>query len=213
MNFMITLTEFIESLKDQNHDPGDLIEKLWETKLPVKEKIFLSLDIYDLYPSYSVLSNMWLEYKCSDEIKREFNDIIFKKYQDELSTSDKRLSESTEYSLYFDVFEDPDRNKDAWNYFLNNNPTNKFLKIMLANSGPVPYDLKHQLYEKLIKDENFHLDIYKSIRHSCFDNCGIINKEQAKYIFTKLKLADKMDEVNKYGYYQKYENVVNYLNI
>jgi len=207
----MTLTEFLETVKENKLDPYGLVSELWEASLTVKEKIILSLEIYDLEPSYSVLTSMWLEYKCSNGETKEYNNIIFEKYQKELSTSDKDLSETMEYSLYFDVFEDPDKNRDAWNYFLNNHPTNKFLKIMLANSGPVPYDLKHRLYEQFIKDENFHLDIYKSIRHSCFDNCGNVNKERARYIFTNLNLADKMDEVNKYDYYRNYEDVVNYL--
>ena len=115
-----------------------------------------------------------------------------------------------EYSLYFDIFEDPDRNEHAWTYFISKEPSELFLKTMLVNSGPVPYHLKHDLYEKLLPFEHFDLDIYKSIRHSCFDNCGQVDNHKALSILRQLNLADKMNELEVKGF-QTYQEVMRYL--
>ncbi len=128
----MSLPEFTATIKDKELDNVQLIHELWTTNLSVKEKVLLSLEVYDLEPTYSVLTNMWLDYICSNEANKDCNKLIFDKYQTELSDSSKNLEGTTEYSLYFDIFEDPARNRDAWNYFLNNNPSDRFIKIMLA---------------------------------------------------------------------------------
>ncbi len=208
----MTLIEFIEPLKSKSLDNSDLTYELWKSNLTVKEKILLSLEIYHLEPSYLVLTTMWFEYRCSNEVNKGYNELIFDKYQTELSDPSKNLDETTtQASLYFDIFEDPERNKEAWNYFLSKSPNDRFIKIMLANSGPVPYELKNERYEKLITNRDFHLAIFKSIRHSCFDNCGQVDKERALKIFKKLNLTDKMDEVDERGF-RTFQEVKDYLN-
>lgn len=192
----MSINEFTGKL-DKTVDDNELIDAIWNSCHTVKDRVTLSLELNDLRPSYSTLSTMWLEYGLTRQVTREINELIFSRYQFQLSNSDKDLSASVEYSLYFDIFEDPDRNRDAWEYFLKNSPTKKFIKIMLANSGPVPYDIKHKLYEELLADTDFHIDIYISIRHSCFDNCGQINKTRARDILYKLRVTDKLDEVDE----------------
>ena len=193
-------------------DNSDLTYELWKSNLTVKEKILLSLEIYDLEPSYFVLTTMWFEYRCSNEVSKGYNELIFDKYQTELSDPIKNLDETTtQASLYFDILEDPERNKEAWNYFLSKSPNDRFIKIMLANSGPVPYELKNELYEKLITNRDFHLAIFEGIRHSCFGSCGQVDKERALEIFQKLDLTDKMDEVDDRRF-RTFQEVKDYLN-
>jgi hypothetical protein len=117
-----------------------------------------------------------------------------------------------EYSLYFDIFEDPNRNEYAWYYFLDQKVTEHFFKIMLRNSGPVPYNLKQTLYDDLICLKNFHVDIYRSIRHSCFDNCGLVDKAQALTTLKELDIIGEMSQINSEIGFRKYEEVVQYLN-
>jgi hypothetical protein len=202
------LEQFKLSIQEKDLDNADLVAKVWETELSVKEKVILSLEIYDLEPSYFVLTNMWLGYSLSGKVTIETDELILNKYLIELSNPGKNLEGSTEYSLYFDIFEDPDRSRTAWNYFLSKDPNAKFIKTMLANSGPVPYELKHQLYERLIPDKSFHRDIFISIRHSCFDNCGDIDKKRALGVLNKLDLNDQIDELNSQKGFRKYQEVI-----
>lgn len=207
----MTLEEFLENLQGRGLESTDLIEELWRTDLSVEEKITLSLELNELEPSYAVLMSMWLEYDTSNGVTMERNDLIYSYYFSALSNPEKDLKDSIEYSLYFDILEDPNINREAWNYFLNNNFNSRLQRIMLANSGPVPYDLKHLLYERLIDSDGFHSNIYNSIRHSCFDNCGKIDKEQALEILNKLRLADKIEELDSQKGVRKYKEVVAYL--
>jgi hypothetical protein len=207
----MTLGEFIKSKSDKSTDDDDLVKEIWKSSLTVKEKLILSLELNTRTPSYFTLSAMWFEYGLTREVNKGYNDMIYSNYQFQLSNSDKDLSDTTEYSLYFNIFEDPGRNGDAWEYFLSNNPSKKFIKIMLANSGPVPYDSKHKLYEELLKDKDFHIDIYTSIRHNCFDNCRQIDRVRARDILYKLDLDGKMDEINKSDSYPKFSDVALFL--
>ncbi len=206
----MTLKEFIET-KDIKVADDNLIDELWNSNLATREKVVLSLELNDLTPSYSTLTNMWFNYGLTKDVNEECTNMIFSKYQFQLSNVTEDLSATTEYSLYFDIFEDPDRNRDAWEYFLQHNPTKKFTKIMLANSGPVPFDLKHKLYEALLTDEDYHLDIYVSIRHSCFDNCGQVDRVKARDILYKLNLDDKLEEINMRGNCHKFSDVAQFL--
>lgn len=205
------LQEFIKKFHGKDVDGADLVSEIWRLDLDVNKKIILSLELNDLKPSYSILMNMWLEYSFSNSSNKEWNELIYSYYLLALSDSDKDLTDTVEYSLYFDILEDPERNKEAWNYFLNSGPNERFLRIMLTNSGPVPYDIKHQLYEKLINSTAFHQDLYISICHSCFDNCGNIDKEQAYEILLKLDLNEQLKELNSQKGVRKYQEVVAFL--
>jgi len=91
-------------------------------------------------------------------------------------------------------------------------PNDQFLRIILQNSGPIPYHLKQELYVQLISQQSFHLDIYRSIRHSCFDNCGRLDKYQALETLSQLNLLSEMKQINSEIGFRKYEEVVQYLN-
>jgi hypothetical protein len=206
----MTIREFI-TRGNRTVDDDELIQDIWASSLTVKERVTLSLELNDIRPSYETLTTMWLEYELTREVTHEYNETIFSHYQFQLSNSDKDLSTSTEYSLYFDIFEDPDRKQEAWDYFLKSSPTKKFIKVMLACSGPVPYDLKHKLYQELLADTDFHINIYISIRHSCFDNCGQIDRTKARDILYKLKLDDKVDQITNSDKYRTFSDVAQYI--
>jgi hypothetical protein len=191
--------------------PEDFIDELWNIQAQIHDKVRMSLELFDIQPTYHVLTTMWRNYYPAAE-RESITAIILKKYFDELSDSRKDLADSMEYSLYFDIFEEPNLNGYSWVYFLKQNPAQHFLGIMLRNSGPVPYYLKHALYQQLLPDTNIHADIYKSIRHSCFDNCGSVDKVQALKIFNQLDLGAEIDRLNSEIGFPDIEAVVKYLN-
>ena len=207
----MTLGQYLNTTNSANSKKDDIIWNLWETDLTVPEKVQLSLQFNDQYPSSFNLMTMWLGYSASEEHSKELENKIYTYYLINLSDKTKDLSSSIEYSLYFDILEAPERNEYAWKFFLSKDPSDHFLKIILRNSGPLPYDLKHSLYIDLIPRIDLHADIYYSIRHSCFDNCGQVNKNPALDILNQLKLSDKMDEINSHPGFRKYDEVVKYL--
>jgi len=164
----MTLSEIIEPAINSGISRDDFIDKIWETSLSVKDKIILSLELFDIQPTYHVLTTMWLEYGVANgSWTTNLNKIIYAKYQSVLSASIKGSHHDMEYSLFFDIFQSPEIQKEAWNYFLDNEPSDNLLKIMLANSAPIPYPIKDNLYRKLITNTGFQVPIYKSIRDSC----------------------------------------------
>ena len=189
----------------------DFIHEIWTTNLLVDEKVKLSLSLFEIQPTYHVLTTMWLEYETSHCVTAETTEFIFRKYQSSLSNDNGNLTNSMEYSLYFDIFEEPKINRVAWNFFLQNSPSDNYLKIMLVNSGPVPFDLKYELYKVLLPREKFHNDVFRSIRHSCFDNCGKVDKPKAFSILKQLNVSEGIDENNSKMRYQKYTEVTEYL--
>jgi hypothetical protein len=187
---------------NENLDNEELVQEVWRSNLSVEDKLLLSFEINDLKPSYPVLSTMWLEYSLTNEVSTRNNELIFSYYLKSISDSHADLSATTEYSLHFNIFEDPERNRIAWDFFLKQRPNEKFIKTMLQCSGPVPYELKHEVYEKLVMDDLFHLEIYHSIKYSC--GYGQIEKHRARDILHKLNLNDKMDKISKDEYWDIY---------
>ena len=207
----MTLDEIINIAKQNNQDQEDYIEIIWSQKLRAEEKIELSLLVFDQVNTYSSLTNLWLEYSVSGTMTSELNKIIYRKYQTDLSQSEKDLGNSMEYSLYFDIFDSPELQLEAWNYFISNDPSDKFLIIMLFNAAPLPYSVKDKLYQALLRFDKFHEAIYKSIRNSLsYANFYAVEFENKKAleIISQLKIAEKIAELDKEKGYQPYDQLV-----
>ncbi len=190
-----------------------MVSAIWQTEEAALKKINLSLQLISLEPTYAALSRLWIEYGSTQKPIKEYNERIFSFYLTNLSvpTSDSEHEFAFESSLYFHILEEPKLNREAWQYFLSQNPSEHFIRTLLANSGPVPYNLKHQLHQKLLPDKTFHRAIYISIRHSCFDLCGKVNKVLAWKTLNKLDLADHLEELDNQRGFRKYKDVVAYL--
>jgi hypothetical protein len=61
---------------------------------------------------------------------------------------------------------------------------------LLEYAGPVPFDLKAPLYNRLIKDKANHPAIFKSLLYSAQDVYGKIDKPRAQALLKKLKTID-----------------------
>ena len=213
--FFMLLSEIIELAKQRQIEEDDYIEEIWKTRLTAKEKVLLSLELFDLQPTYHVLTNMWLDYRIDGEYNIEINKIIYKNYQTKLSGS-ADLRDSMEYSLFFDILQDDLINIEAWNYFLDNSPNETFIRIMLSNAQAIPYSIKDALYQKLITNDRFHPDIYKSIRNSCTYRRFYeveIDKPKALKTISKLNLTGKLQDLDSEKGREKYQEIMEYLSI
>ena len=178
---------------------------IWSSSFSLKEKINLSLADFEKEDSILRQSDFWLYLKTNGNYIGEEINVVLNWYQNNLSSEiDEELKSSIKYSLYFDILEEPKLNEYAWGYFLSNNPNNTFLKILLQNSGPVPFNLKKELLLRLIKLSEFQQHIYQSIRHSLFDLCGDINFDEAQKIFSMIDL-NEVPETVKYS--KKYRTI------
>jgi len=207
----MTLDEIINIAKQNNQDQEDYNEIIWSQKLRTQEKIELSLQVFDQVNTTYSLMTLWLEYSVSGTMTSELNKIIFRKYQKELSDSEKDLEGSMEYSLYFDIFDSPELQLEAWNYFISNDPSDKFLKIMLFNAAPLSYSVKDKLYQALLPFDKFHEAIYKSIRNSIsYANFYAVEFENKKALETisQLKIAERIAELDKEKGYQPYDQLI-----
>jgi hypothetical protein len=144
----------------------------------------------------------------------ELNKIIYQKYQTELSNSSLNLEMSMEYSLFFDIFQSPDIQLEAWNYFLENKPSDKFLRIMLSNAAPIPYAIKDMLYRRLINNLDFHVEIYKSIRNSCTYNRFYsveLDKNSALQTILSLNIKENIIELDQEKGRETYAQILKFL--
>jgi hypothetical protein len=210
----MTLDEIISTAKESQTDSEDLIELIWKQSLTVKEKIVLSFRLFDRFPTAYVLMELWVNYRVTGNVNRELTNIIFQKYQEDLSKPTSNVHEAMEHSLFFDIFQSPELQSAAWDYFLENQPNEDFFKIMLANAAPMPYWIKDKLYQALIPDTRFHVAIYKSIRDSCTYSRGYVvdlDKTQALKTVTKLDIGEAVSQLDKEKGRETYSQILLFL--
>src|SRR5688500_7022771 len=100
----MTLHEIIETAREDQRDAEDLIEVIWKQSLTTRERIVLSFQLFDRFPTAYVLLQLWVNYNVTGNVNRELTNIIFQKYQQELSKSVSHAYEAMEHSLFFDLF-------------------------------------------------------------------------------------------------------------
>jgi len=160
----------------------------------------LSLQLFDHFPTAYFLMNLWLNYRITGNMNPEFTKMIFQTYQDFLSKPASDGYEAMEHSLFFDLFQSPELQIDAWNYFLENHPSETFLKIMLQNAPPIPYGIKDKLYQKLMPNTGFHVPIYRSIRDSCTYTQGYsveLDKPKALKTVKQLQIGEDISKLDE----------------
>lgn len=213
----MTLSAIVQEASASGTDPDDYIEKIWEATLTIRERIQLSLELFDMQPTYHVLTSMWFEYEMAyDGSETSLNELIYSKYQSVLSAGDEDPDGGMQYSLFFDIFQSPEIQIEAWNYFLRNNPSVDFLKIMLSNAAPIPYNTKDKLYQELIKNVDFHVPVYKSIRDSCtylqFYSVEL-DKRKAMETILRLDIEKQLPLLDQEPGRQTYKQIIRFLSL
>jgi len=87
--------------------------------------------------------------------------------------------------------------EESWNQLIKPFPSDKALQIILIKSGPVPFHLKKQLYDKLINDQKWHVYIFKSILHSRYDLYGELDVDEGERILNQLVLPADTQYLDK----------------
>jgi hypothetical protein len=112
--------------------------------------------------------------------------------------SSDRLADPIAYSLWCDYFEDPASVEEAWTAVAAPGAVSaRGLQRVLNVSGPVPYDLKVPIYERLVGSTHWHPFIFRSLLYSAFDVYGQIDARAARKLLDKLSLSKTTEGLNE----------------
>jgi len=171
--------------------PHEIEEWIWDTASPWTERVALFFGAYDLMPSYGHLMYAKMNYREFDPDARA---LWWREVRARLVGSDSALSQPIAYSLWCDFLEDERTVEEAWTELTGPDAPAALLRIVLPRSGPVPFALKQELYERLIPDSGWHVSILESLVGSAFDAFGQIEMAAARSVLDRLRLRG--DEPN-----------------
>jgi hypothetical protein len=169
--------------------PHEIEEALWDGPAAWSEKLSQFFEIYDEMPSYAHL--MYVQQRFGD-FDPEARRVWWSEVRARLNCADSALREPLLYSLWCDFFEDDVLVTEAWAALTGPDATEKSLRAILPISGPVPFDLKQEIYRRLIDDAAWHLPIFESLLGSAFDVSGKIDQDSARLILRELRLPSDL---------------------
>jgi hypothetical protein len=169
--------------------PHEIDEALWDGAGSWSEKVSHFFEIYDEMPAYTHLMYVQSRFRDFDPEARSawWNEIRAR-----LNGLDSALRGPLLYSLWCDFFEDDVLVSEAWAALTGSDATETSLRAVLPISGPVPFDLKQELYRHLIDDASWHIPIFESLLGSAFDVLGKIDRDSAGRILRKLRLPSDL---------------------
>jgi len=179
-----------------NLSDKELIRDLFDT-LGIRENPVLCFQLFNKYPDYGLLSELWTDYiNFYDDKQKE---TFWKNYVSILNSSNKKAKEAVLYSLWVDFFEDASTQKESWNKLMVSELNEDGIKSLLEYSGPVDFEQKIELINQHISNSEMHLSILMSLFGSLHDVFGHISFPEARSIFNQLNI----DGSNEYYDYLK----------
>ena len=174
--------------------PHELEHSIWDDgRDGWPERIALLFAVYDDMPAYGHL--MYARDRYS-EFAPEDRERWWSAVRARLAGSDAALRQPLQYSLWCDFFEDPDTVEEAWGAVTRPDAAAALLRAVLPVSGPVPYELKSPVYERLLGDPAWHEAIFESLLGSAFDVYGDVDKEAARRTLSRLQFTAGLAHVD-----------------
>ena len=153
-------------------------------------RLNLLIAIFTKQPSYFTSNYFKILYPEFDtKQKSKLWDFL----SDQLQNDNITIKHEVEYLLWVDFFVDKNTVVEAWNNILKRSSSESVIASLLVASGPVPFDLKYELYSILVNDVFWHKLILKSINASIYDVYGKVEIELAKEIFVQLNVDESND--------------------
>lgn len=165
---------------------------IWESDLSVREKIQLTFDLYDDMPCYAYLMYLKLHYSDFAPEEKLF---CLHQIRNRINSGKLEYSKPAAYSLWVDFFEDQSTVRETWEIMTDKTMPEEGLQQMLIASGPVPFELKKELYERLIRQKKWHCYIFRSLLHSRFDVYGQLNRKEARKLLEQLDLPEDTEHL------------------
>ena len=179
---------------DSSLTPHEVSDELWDLNASVRDKLELFFEIYDEMPASGLLMYVSHHYPAwPSSVKRQFWDGVRTRF----GGADRALARPLAYYLWCDWFEHGDFTREAWEALTTVDTPRVALQEVLIASGPVPWSMKTELYERLISDQRWHYYIYRSLLHSAFDIFGKIDHEEASAWLSRLAIPDSTDHLSE----------------
>ncbi|HET9504142.1 MAG TPA: hypothetical protein VFO93_11405 [Hymenobacter sp.] len=182
-----TLSSYTWTLLDEISD------EVWYSEMEIADKIFLGFQLYEKFPSYyHFLVPFYHGVRNKEITLLEHKNVIWEHFMQYLA-SDAYYADPVGYVLWVEFFEDVTTVRDTWQGLLNNCHHRKSLLAVLEVAGPVPFDLKEDVYKSLIMDKSNHESIFNSLLYSAFDVYGNIDNRKASIILAQLEIDTKAE--------------------
>jgi hypothetical protein len=175
----------------------NISRKLWMSDELIDQKILIGFELYETFPSYYHFLVPYYHIICYHETEDEqVKNIIWRKFADFLA-AENHYCDPVGYVLWVEFFEDSNTVVEAWNGLMQHKANKKSMMKLLEYSGPVPFELKENLYNELVHDKRAHQSIFKSLLFSTYDLFGKIDKKKAYKLFMRLEVDKKTAHYQK----------------
>lgn len=221
---------WLDGREPENPAFADGVQEIWESTDDPRERLGWAMAVLDRYPDNEWCSAVWIRLRfheqsgdpdappglpepaLAEQLYRYYADRMLPDFEpDEEEAERKRKlhqAEVLERSLYVDLFEDEDLGMAAWTWFhLQSDLPEALWSILLRNSGPIPWPLKHAILIRRAEDKKQHLDVYLAIRHALFDPEGAVSEEDAALILAGLDLDAQMHRIENPDGFPSYAEV------
>ncbi|HMQ04745.1 MAG TPA: hypothetical protein PKD26_12575 [Pyrinomonadaceae bacterium] len=181
-----------ESSKDLSQKTWDLFDELsetvWQSSMPTGQKIELGFRLFELFPDYyHFLVPFYHLIRSNGAIAEDQKQLVWKQFMDYLGADD-HYADPVGYVLWVEFFEDPETVVETWNGLIRSVTKPSVLLRLLEHAGPVPYELKEQVYKELLADPGNHETIFKSLLYGAFDVYGKLDKDNALKLLSELTI-------------------------
>ena len=163
--------------------PQEIGDILWDQAISTNQKIEEVVAVYWEIPCYGLLNYVGDLFESLDDEERAH---LWAKCITILDAENRLFARPMEYFLWCDFFERGDRAEEAWEALVTPETPHQALQSILLVSGPVPFDLKHSVYERLLTNPEWHHWIFLSILHSYSEEHGQFEEEPGKRILEQL---------------------------
>jgi hypothetical protein len=182
--------------------PWEVESLIWEGEGALLEKFRLMVGAFDQMPQYAFLLQLTFHL---EEFTAQERMEVWQWAKQRLQTHPSAVSNPVGYWLWCDVFESgakPERIAIAREGFLELTKDVRLetvVESVLENSGPVPFELKAKLYERLMQDKKWHPWIFESLLRSAGDVYGHLDVVAARKVVSRLEIPERAGELEAFA--------------
>lgn len=160
----------------------------------VETRVGAVVALYDLAPSYTVLSQGLRMHQRYEDLPRDARLWLWKRLRPYLDAEDERVAQPLVHALWEEFFDDP-LEAEVWAAIVGARwpLEERLLARILRRSGPVAPGFKYPLYERLLEEQpgRWDGDIYVGLIDT-FDWYTLrLDEARAESILSRLSLSDE----------------------
>jgi hypothetical protein len=160
----------------------------------IETRVGAVVALYDLAPSYTVLSQGLRMHQRYDDLPRDIRLWLWEQLRPYLDAEDERVAQPLVYALWEEFFDDP-LEAEVWAAIVGARwpLEERLLTRILRRSGPVAPDFKYPLYERLLEAHpgRWDSDIYAGLMDTFNWYTLRLDEARAESILSRLSLPDK----------------------